>query len=305
MATFVSIVAKVGIDNLTLSERLGSVDTTASVRQMELLECLGLPVDGRALVVSCTDFGVSYAGSAGAYSSMRDGVAKSAGLIVPGPWARQVAQTYRGEDIGVCLTLSAPNDVLRVGPITQAPSLLGGDGGFAASVADVWEHADLDEVRRECRAQIERALSWGFDVTHLSSHQGVLGLRPEFFDVALELAVHFALPLRLGDAELQRAAGFPFRELAKEEGVLTPDHIIRVDSGDIADIQKMLVDIPVGVTEALLQPAVDSDELRALNLQWEIQTAHLRALTDPDTRRQLEAAGISVVGYAAIRDAAR
>ena len=50
---------------------------------------------------------------------------------------------------------------------------------------------------RELRAQIERAILWGFDVSHLDSHMGTLQLKPEFFDVYLELAVEFRLPLRL------------------------------------------------------------------------------------------------------------
>ena len=55
----------------------------------------------------------------------------------------------------------------------------------------MWDHADLDEVRRELRAQVERAILWGFDVSHLDSHMGTLQLRPEFFDVYLDLAVEF------------------------------------------------------------------------------------------------------------------
>ena len=68
---------------------------------------------------------------------------------------------------------------------------------------DLWEHADIDEVRKECRAQIERAIYWGFDVSHISARLGALELRPEFFDVALELAVDFRLPLRLAGTDQQ------------------------------------------------------------------------------------------------------
>ena len=95
------------------------------------------------------------------------------------------------------LTLNAEHDRYRWGPITHAPSLLDGDGGFPRTVSDLWDHADLDEVRRELRAQVERAILWGFDVSHLDSHMGTLQLRPEFFDVYLDLAVEFGLPLRL------------------------------------------------------------------------------------------------------------
>ena len=92
--------------------------------------------------------------------------------MVPCPWARAAAVEYRGEDVGVHLTLNAEFDLYRWGPITQSPSLLDGDGGFPRTVDDVWDHADLDEVRRECRAQIERAIYWGFDVSHLDAHMG-------------------------------------------------------------------------------------------------------------------------------------
>ena len=120
--------------------------------------------------------------------------------MVPCPWARDAAAMYRGEDVGVHLTLNAEWDTYRWGPITHSPSLLDGDGGFPRTVEDVWDHADLDEVRKECRAQIERAIYWGFDVSHLDSHMGTLQLRPEFFDVYLELAVDFGLPLRMPGA---------------------------------------------------------------------------------------------------------
>ena len=54
-----------------------------------------------------------------------------------------------GEDVGVRLTLNSEHELYRWGPITQAPSLLDGDGGFPRTLTDVWDHADLDEVRRE------------------------------------------------------------------------------------------------------------------------------------------------------------
>src|SRR5256714_1114136 len=110
-------------------------------------------------------------------------MATSASLMVPGPWSREAASRYRGEDIGVHLTLNAEYDLYRWGPITHAPSLLDGDGGVPRTADDDWDHAHVDEVRREGRAQIERAIYSGFDVIHLDSHKGSLQLRPQCFDV--------------------------------------------------------------------------------------------------------------------------
>src|SRR5437660_952893 len=106
------------------------------------------------LIVNCDDLGSSYAANIGVYEALRDGAATSATLMVPCPWAREAAARYRGEDVGVHLTLNAEYDLYRWGPITQAPSLLDGDGGFPRTVEDVWDHADIDEVRRELRARL-------------------------------------------------------------------------------------------------------------------------------------------------------
>ena len=116
------------------------------------------------------------------------------------------------------LTLNAEHDLYRWGPITQAPSLLDGDGGFPRTVTDVWDHADLDEVRRECRAQVERAVLWGFDISHLDAHMDALLLRPEFFDIYLELAVDFGLPLRLPDGAVEPNVGLPHPPAGRRGG---------------------------------------------------------------------------------------
>ena len=172
---------------------------------MSLAERLGYAPDAKLLIVNCDDLGSSRSANVAVYEALRDGVATSATLMVPCPWARDAAAMYRGEDVGVHLTLNSEWDTYRWGPITHSPSLLDGDGGFPRTVDDVWDHADLDEVRKECRAQLERAIYWGFDVSHLDSHMGTMQLRPEFFDVYLELAVEFRLPAAHGRRERRTA----------------------------------------------------------------------------------------------------
>src|SRR5512145_395803 len=208
-----------------------------------LAERLGHDPQARLLIVTCDALGSSHAANVGVYEALRDGVATSASLMVPCPWAREAASRYRGEDVGVELTLNAEHDLYRWGPITHAPSLLDGDGGFPRTVTDVWDHADLDEVRRELRAQVERAILWGFDVSHLDSHMGTLQLRPEFFDIYLELAVDFGLPLRMGSAGGERVVGFPYRDLAAAEGIVFPDHLVLAPVGGRHAIERALFDL--------------------------------------------------------------
>jgi predicted glycoside hydrolase/deacetylase ChbG (UPF0249 family) len=272
-----------------------------------LAERLGHQAGDRLLIINCDDLGSSYAANVGCYEALRTGLATSATLMVPAPWAREAASRYMGEDIGVHLTLNAEYDLYRWGPITHAPSLLDGDGGFPRTVQDVWDHADLDEVRRELRAQVERAILWGFDVSHLDSHMGTLQLRPEFFDIYLELAIDFGLPLRLSGASSERSIGFPFRRLAAEEGVLFPDHFVTIPGvGSRRFINKALFDLRPGVTEVYVRPAVDTDELRAVAPDWSARVDdHDFVVRDGSVRTLIERSGVTLIGYRQIRDVQR
>ncbi len=269
-----------------------------------LVERLGLTPQARVLIVSCDDLGFTHAANIAVYESLRQGVATSASLMVPAPWARGAVAAYRGEDVGVHLTLNAEHELYRWGPITHSPSLLDGEGGFPRTIEDIWEHADLDEVRREWRAQIDRSILWGFDVTHLDSHLGGVELKPEFFDVYLELAEDLRLPVRLPGAEEERRVGFPFREIAAERDVLAPDRVLPISAftGRSADLDL----VPPGVTEVRAAPALDTPELRASAVDWRSRVAD-RALVGPEgpLARLIETTGCPTFGYRALRQLMR
>ena len=273
-----------------------------------LAERLGYAADDRIVIINCDDLGMCHASNVGVYDSLRTGVATSATLMVPCPWARDAAASYLGEDIGVHLTLNSEWDTYRWGPITHAPSLHDGDGGLPRTITDVWNHADLDEVRRELRAQIERAILWGFDVSHLDSHMGTLQLRPEFFDIYLELAVDYSLPLRLSGASTEHAVGFPFRRLATEEGVLFTDHFVQVPGGTGSRrvIEKTFFNLRPGVTELYAHPAADTPELRALVPSWpnRVDDHHL-LVHDASLQALIRRSGVKLIGFRELRDAMR
>ncbi|MGH9297652.1 MAG: polysaccharide deacetylase family protein [Acidimicrobiales bacterium] len=274
---------------------------------VSLASRLGHSPDARLLIVNCDDLGSSHSANVGVYEALRLGAGTSASLMVPCPWARGAAAEYRGEDVGVHLTLNSEWDLYRWAPITQAPSLLDGDGGFPRTVEDVWDHADLDEVRRECRAQVERAIYWGFDVSHLDSHMGTLQLRPEFFDVYLDLADEFRLPLRLSGASTERVAGFPFRALASDRAVVFPDHFIYAPAvGSRAALEGIIARLRPGVTEAYLHPAVDTPELRAMSPDWEGRVGDHKFLLEEDGLPGLVARHeVALTGYRELRSLMR
>ena len=273
-----------------------------------LAERLGHAADAKLLIISCDDLGSSHAANEGVFAALHDGVATCASLMVPAPWARDAAnRMHPGDDIGVHLTLNCEHDHYRWGPITHAPSLLSGEGGFPRNITDLWEHADPAEVLRECRAQIERAQAWGVDVTHLAPHLTAITLRPEFFDVYMELAVEYRLPVRMPSTISADEAGFPFRRLAQEEGVVFPDHFDHDwRAGSRERVYDAVAALQPGVTEIHVQPTIDSAEVRAITPAAEAWIDDLALVTaDARLRELLAASGAVLIGYRELRDAMR
>jgi predicted glycoside hydrolase/deacetylase ChbG (UPF0249 family) len=271
-----------------------------------LVERLGHPAGAKLVIVNCDDLGSTRSANVAVFDALRHGVATSATLMVPCPWSRDAAAMYRGEDVGVHLTLNAEWETYRWGPITHSPSLLDGDGGFPRTIQDTWDHGDLDEVRKECRAQVERAIYWGFDVSHLDSHMGSLQLRADFFDVYLDTAVEFELPLRMAPGAAERLIGFPYRRLAAEAGVVFPDHFVHTPVGSRSAIERALSTLRPGVTEIYVHPAVDTDELRSSHPDWRQRVDdHAFVTAEGGLRELVEQAGATLIGFRELRELQR
>jgi len=272
-----------------------------------LNEAIGYPSDAKLVVLSCDDLGAFHASNQGVLSALHEGSATCASLMVPAPWARHAVQHLRAEDdIGVHITLVSEHAAYRWGPLTYAPSLQSGDGGFPSTLDDLWEHADPEEVRRECRAQVERAMQWGVDVTHLAPHLTAITLRPEFFGVYLDVAVEYRLPIRLPSSISANDAGFDFRRLARDSGVYFPDHFDHDWSpGSRTRVLNAIDALQSGVTEIHVQPVVDSPEIRAIGDVSQGWIDDLAFVTGNELRDALRAAGATLIGYRRIRDAMR
>lgn len=279
-----------------------------------LTERLGYPEGTKALIVTCDCLGFCHSCNLGVYQVLRNGIGTSGRLIVPAPWSRDAVNRYRGEDIGIQLTLNSANPVIHFGPLTQAPSLLDGQGGFPLTLHDLWDHADLTEARRECRAQIERAIYWGFDVSHIGSELDALVMRPEFFDIYLDIALEFQLPMSLPHDLEESKIGFPARKLAAEEGVLFPDRVVNPFSGrdrlsNAASpelIEEVVFSLEEGVTELCIRPAEDTPELHAATTDWATYVTQKSIASDRRSfSHLLERSGVVLINYRTIKNQAR
>ena len=145
---------------------------------------------------------------------------------------------------------------------------------------------------------------WG-PLTH-APHLTSITLRPEFFDVYLELAYEFKLPIRLPSTISAKAAGFPFRQLAADEGIVFPDHFDHDwRTGSRERVFGAIASLQPGVTEIHVQPAIDTPEVRALGEVAEGWIDDLALATSAELRDALQASGAVLIGYRELRDAMR
>jgi hypothetical protein len=126
--------------------------------------------------------------------------------------------------------------------------------------------------------------------------------------VYLDLAVEFRLPIRLPSTIDAEHAGFPFRRLAAEEGVLFPDHFDHDwRPGSRERVFAAIAALEPGVTEIHVQPVVDTPEVRAVSLDAEAWIDDHRLVVEdaPAVRAALDAVGATVIGYRSLRELMR
>lgn len=180
---------------------------------MSLLESLGFERDARVVVIHVDDVGVCSAANRGWQRAVR-GAATCGSVMVPCPGFDALVEQYAEDprvDLGVHLTLNCEYTRDRWRPLRDdVPSLVAPDGGMWHTTQETAAHADPEEVERELRTQIERALERGIDVTHIDAHMGT-ALHLRFVDAYLRLGREFQLPMflpRIDRAQLH-ASGMP------------------------------------------------------------------------------------------------
>jgi predicted glycoside hydrolase/deacetylase ChbG (UPF0249 family) len=272
-----------------------------------LAERLGYAADARLLIVNCDDIGSSHAANVASEAAMRTGLATSATLMVPCPWAREAALRFAGLDIGIHLTLTSEYPTYRWRSLTSAPSLRDAQGYMPKSAAELWAQADAQDVEAECRAQIDQALAWGVDITHLDNHMGTLQANARLFPIYVKLAKEYQLPLRMAGAGADARLGFAGRAQCARAAILHPDHFSFQWGTETAKIFDTYLAAPrPGVTEIILHPVADGEELAAYDKTeaW-IRTHDAAVGVDAALKARIEAAGVTRVSFKEIRNLMR
>lgn len=273
------------------SKHIGAESVIGSLAQR-----LGFSPGARLLIVNCDDVGSSHSANVAAFRAMTYGIATSASLMVPCPWAAEAASMFEGLPVGVHLTLTSEHGGYRWRSLTGAASLCDAGGFFPATTAIAVGQQDTEEVRAECRAQVDAALAWGVDVTHIDTHMDVLHATPALFTVYLDLAEQFGVRLPLQPS-------FPAREMAEARGILSVDHLIYTWPRPTRDVMfEECPGLPCGVTELFAHPVLDGEELRGYDRDHaDIRVHDAIALTDPSVAALLDRHGVQRISYRELR----
>lgn len=272
-----------------------------------LAERLGYGPEDRLLIVNCDDLGSSASANRATQEVLAAGLATSATLMVPCPWALDGVTRGSGGGIGVHLTLTCEYPAYRWRALTGAASLHDEEGFMPRTAEAVWARADLEDVRAECRAQIDQAYAWGVDVTHLDAHMGTMQVDPRYFAILLNLAQAYDLPLRMWGERAEREIGFPGRAQAAALGLVFPDNMKTTWGRPAkAAFARILQDLQPGVTEVYVHPVEDGPELRAYDPDHpQIRVDDHECLLDPDLARMAGDLGVQLIDFAPLRELQR
>ena len=291
------------------------------------LKKLGFSEKDKVVILHADDIGMCHAGLR-AYEGLMDfALISSASIMTPCPWYRSTTAfhgRYTDMDIGVHLTVNSEWDHYRWGPIsTRHPDsgLMDDEGYFHRKREEVVQHAQPDAIRAELDAQVKRAITDGFDVTHVDEHMGTIA-HPKLLAIYAETALKYRVPpmtLRHNEQEYRRM-GFDDQEANKahkivrqleEQAVPLLDHYYMLplqdtDKDRIGMIKQFLKTMPPGLTHLAFHPAVDTPELRAMaDRDWQGRVADYQAFTSEELKSWIKRSDLHVIGYRALREVMR
>jgi predicted glycoside hydrolase/deacetylase ChbG (UPF0249 family) len=255
---------------------VGLLFSTAAVSAQTLADRLGYPSGAKLIIVHADDLGETHAVNAAAIKALQvgalqGGTINSASLMVACPWFPEMAdyaKSHPDADFGLHLTLTSERVYYRWGPVASSdkvPSLVD-ENGHLHHDWDQNPHINPKEVEIELRAQIERALAMGVRPTHLDSHQYRLIMSgKELFDVMLRVAHEYKLPVFV---TRDWFAEHPYLQASLGAGDIVLDHTVTIDPEVPAEkwvefYVTALKNLKPGVTEFVIHPGFDDEELRA------------------------------------------
>jgi chitin disaccharide deacetylase len=148
------------------------------------------------------DLGMCHAVNLAARQVIDAGIPFSASVMFACPWYQEAVEILRAApqvSVGIHLTLNAEWKNYRWGPVAGAgtvPSLVDSNGYFFPSRSLFFSHGPkIEEVEKELRSQITRALASGLPIDYVDYHMGTAVDTPELRSLVEKLAKEYGLAI--------------------------------------------------------------------------------------------------------------
>ena len=288
------------------------------------------PIPGaRYLIVNGDDFGLSAQVNTGILHAHRQGILTNTSLMVTAPaWeeAVELARSTPSLGVGLHMTLVQGRAVLSK---QHLRTIIDSEGNFAhnptrAGLQYYFSRWAREEIRVECRAQLERFLETGLPLSHIDGHLNI-HMHPVVMDALLALAQEYSIPpaIRLTREDLTTSLALdPRHALRKrwESVVFTsfarsvekklrrafipyPDRLFGLHQSGAVDESYLLGLFPrlqAGVTELYCHPArLPCPEVERWTPTYR-RDVELAALTSPTVRAVVAEENIQLVNYNAL-----
>lgn len=281
-------------------------------------ERLGFPADARVLILHIDDAGMSYDSNQGVIRTVENSPVRSISVMMPTPWVPQMVRYIKSRpdvDAGLHLTLTSEWKEYRWGPLVGtagAPGLVDPEGAMWRGVEQVVRNATPDEVEREIRAQVDRAVKMGFTPTHLDSHMGTLFATPEFLERYVRVGIDRKIPVMMpGGHNTYLAKDSPGRDLAPVRklgerlwaaGLPVLDDLHNTSYGwkpaagasdaelrkwRTAKYKETLLELKPGLTMVIMHNTAPSEVFAHISDSGVLRKADMLAMTDPEFQRFL------------------
>ncbi len=151
----------------------------------------------KRVIINGDDFGLCQGVNEGIIRAFREGILTSCSLLVNTPGFEKAVEMAKAHpSLGIGVHLNIVRGLPLVGP-EEIPSLVKRDGYFYGSVYPIIlgllrGKIKGEEIEREWRAQIEKALRTGLPITHLDSEKHIHTF-PPLFRLTLKLAAEYGI----------------------------------------------------------------------------------------------------------------
>jgi chitin disaccharide deacetylase len=287
-----------------------------------ILAPLGFSSHARVAIFHADDVGMCHGANAAFDELSRLGSITSGAVMVPCPWfleAAELAAHNSQLDLGLHLTLTSEWATYRWAPISttsRKSGLIDDSGYFWRRLPMLAPKVVPEAAEAELRAQIERALSAGIDVTHLDTHMGA-ALLPSLLEIYIRLGREYRLPVlfprNLRDyTSVLDFEGVPldgyFELLEKLElgGWPLVDHFrmspwVPKEETDRV-YREFISEIPRGLTMIALHPTQSGEIESIVPAKAHFRTEEYRLLKDPEFQKFIAAQNIRTIGFRPLRD---